>query len=107
DVRLDVIEGLRRIARVQAAPGDPSLSNTKLARSNLDRAEALARNLPETGADRGKRAVILSRIALARATLSSFVDSDFAAATRSLDESRARLAEALQADPASPDALAL
>ena len=107
DVRLDVIEGLRRIARVQAAPGDPSLSNAKLARSNLDRAEALARNLPDSGADRGKRAVTLSRIALARATLSSFVDSDFAAATRSLDESDARLEEALRADPTNPDALAL
>ncbi|HEY1283690.1 MAG TPA: protein kinase [Steroidobacteraceae bacterium] len=107
DVRLDVIEGLRRIARVQAAPGDPSLSNARLAHSNLDRAEALAQQLPNTGADRGRRAVILSRIALARATLSSFVDSDFAAATRSLEESASLLDDALRVDPVNPDALAL
>jgi serine/threonine-protein kinase len=107
DVRLDVIEGLRRIARVQAAPGDPSLSNAKLAHSNLERAEALAQKLPNTGADRAKRAVILSRIALARATLASFVDSDFATATRSLAESETRLNEALKADPNDADALAL
>jgi serine/threonine-protein kinase len=107
DVRLDVIEGLRRIARVQAAPGDPSLSNAKLAHSNLDHAEALAQKLPNTGAERGRRAVILSRIALARATLASFVDSDFAAATQSLGEASTLLEDALRVDPANPEALAL
>jgi tetratricopeptide (TPR) repeat protein len=92
---------------VQATPGIPSLANASLARHNLERAEALARMVPESAADRGKRALILARLALARATLSAWIDSDFEAAQRALDKSSALLHQALRNNPVDPDALSL
>ena len=98
-VKLDVIEGLRRLAQVQATPGSPSVSNATLARRNLDRAEALANVLPADGAPREERALILARLALARERLASAFESDFDAAHRALDRATALLDEADKADP--------
>jgi serine/threonine protein kinase len=92
-VKLDVIEGLRRLAQVQASPGLPSVSSASLARSNLDRAEALAAALPAEGAPREEREVILARLALARAQLAGGLESDFEAAHRSLDRASTLLGE--------------
>jgi serine/threonine-protein kinase len=105
EVRLDLIEGLRRIAQVQARPGWPSLSNAPLARRNLDQAEALAKTLPDSHA--AQRALALSRVALARARLSAWSDSDFKAAVQSLGIASANLSEALRANPKDPDALSV
>lgn len=107
DVRLDVIEGLRRLARVQASPGNPSLSNATLARNNLDRAEELTKLLPDTAAGRGKRPLILSRLALSRAVLSAWIDNDFVAANRELDKSSALLQDALRINATDPEVIAL
>jgi eukaryotic-like serine/threonine-protein kinase len=105
EVRLDVIEGLRRIAQVQARPGWPSLSNAALAKRNLDRAEALAKTLPDDHA--AERSLALARVALARARLSAWTDSDFKAAVQSLDTASANLNEALAANSKDPDALSV
>jgi eukaryotic-like serine/threonine-protein kinase len=104
DVRLDVIEGLRRLAQVQANPGAPSVASAQVARRNLDRAEALASVLPSDAANRGERALALARIALARARLDGALDENFEAAHRSLDRATALLDEARQAAPANAKA---
>lgn len=106
DVRLDVVEGLRRLAQVHASPGNPSLSNVTLARQDLERADALAQKLPPDPADGGKRALILARLALARSVLSAWADSDFEAAQKALDKASGLVDEALRLSPANPDALA-
>lgn len=103
EVRLDVAEGLRRIAQIQARPGWPSLSNAAMARQNLDHAEALAKTLPDSGDHQGQRALALSRIALARARLSMWTDSDFKAAGQSLETANALLG----ANPTEHDARSL
>ena len=86
-VRLEVIEGLRRLAQVQGDPGTASLRQIPQARANLDKAETLARALPADGDDRVSRALVLARVALARAKIAAFVDQDFIAAQRALDAS--------------------
>jgi len=107
DVRLDMIEGLRRLAQVQASPGNPSLSNVPLARQNLERAEKLAVRLPEEPRDAGRRALVLARIALARAVLLAWTDSDFEGAQKALDRSDRLLDEAKRANPVSAEVQAL
>lgn len=107
DVRLDMIEGLRRLAQVQASPGNPSLSNATLARQNLERAEALAQKLPDDSDHVGRRALILSRISLARAVLLAWTDSDFDGAQRALDRSSMLLGEAVRAQAPAVEVLAL
>jgi tetratricopeptide (TPR) repeat protein len=107
DVRLDMIEGLRRLAQVQASPGNPSLSNVPLARQNLERAEKLAIRLPEEPLDAGRRAHVLARIALARAVLLAWTDSDFDGAQKALDRSGTLLDEAKRANPVSAEVQAL
>lgn len=98
-VQLDLIEGLRRLAQVQASPGSPSVSNATLARRNLDRAEALAKLLPAEGLPREERALILARVELARARLEAAFESDYEAAHRALDRATARLDEAEKVAP--------
>jgi tetratricopeptide (TPR) repeat protein len=88
---------------VQASPGSPSTSNATLARSNLDRAEALASLLPAEGAPREERSLILARLALARERLASAFESDFDAAHRSLDRATSLLDEAEKAAPGNPE----
>ena len=86
-VRLEVIEGLRRLAQVQAEPGTASLYHLPQARANLDRAAALAQALPADREHAVSRALVLGRVELARAKIAAAVDQDFVAAQRSLDAS--------------------
>jgi tetratricopeptide (TPR) repeat protein len=102
-VRLDVIEGLRRLAQVQASPGSPSVANEHVARRNLERAEALASVLPADAGNPGERALTLGRIALARGRLEGSLEEDFPAAHRSLDRAAALFEEARQATPANAE----
>ncbi|MEJ1961822.1 MAG: serine/threonine-protein kinase [Gammaproteobacteria bacterium] len=106
-VKLDVIEGLRRLAQVQASPGSPSVSNATLARRNLDRAESLAEALPADSARREERMLILARLALARAQLAGGLESDFDAAHRSLDRAASLLGAARKVPPESRDLMNL
>jgi serine/threonine-protein kinase len=101
-VRLEVIEGLRRLAQVQAEPGTASLHQLPQARANLDRASELARALPSDREHAVSRALVLGRVELARAKIAAAVDQDFVAAQRSLDASKAAiesLEPALTRDP--------
>ena len=92
-VKLDVIEGLRRLAQVQASPGSPSVSNATLARRNLDRAEALTDLLPKDDTHREERTLIVARLALARAQLAGGLESNFDDAHRALDRAKTLLGE--------------
>ena len=107
EVRVEVIEGLRRLAQVQAAPGAASLAQVPLARANLDRAEVLAHALPENPANLRTRSLILARIALARSILASEQDLDFKVARARLAEARTLTDAVLEADPNDEDAAGL
>jgi serine/threonine-protein kinase len=101
-VRLEVIEGLRRLAQVQAEPGRASLHQLPQARANLDKASELAFALPSDREHAVSRALVLGRVELARAKIAAYIDQDFAAAQRSVDASKALLAAldpALSRDP--------
>jgi serine/threonine-protein kinase len=104
EVRLDVVEGLRRLAQVQANPGAPSIANEQAARRNLERAEALAATIPADAVDRRERAITLARIALARGRLEGSLEEDFPAAARSLNRAKALLEEASRAPSTSATA---
>jgi eukaryotic-like serine/threonine-protein kinase len=104
EVRLEVAEGLRRLAQVQASPGAASLAEVPLARANLDRAEALARALPDDTANRRARSMLLARIGLARAILASEQDLDFTAARAKLREVSALVGAVLEAHPGDEEA---
>lgn len=106
-VRLEVIEGLRRLAQVQATAGGASLAQVPQARANLDRAEALAATLPDTPADRRMRALILARIALARSKLATNSDLDLPASQQALNRAEDLLSDVLQAQPDDLEALDL
>jgi serine/threonine-protein kinase len=90
-VRLEVIEGLRRLAQVQAEPGRANLRQIPQARANLDKAAELARALPADSNTDVSRALVLGRVELARAKIASYVDQDFGVAQRALDSSTALL----------------
>ena len=107
EVRLEVIEGLRRLAQVQASPGAASLAQVPLARANLEHAEALALALPEGAATRRTRALVLARIALARSKIASEKELDAAASRKALDEAGASIAQLLRDQPNDRDALSL
>ena len=85
-VKLEVIEGLRRLAQVQSTPGKASLALTSQARRNLDLAQQMAESLAATGADADARAEVLARVLLARVRLNLNVDLDAAHAQTTLDQ---------------------
>lgn len=85
-VKLEVIEGLRRLAQVQATPGKASLALVPQARRNLDLAQKLAESLTPTGADVETRTEVLARVLLARVRLNLGVDLDVERAQKTLDE---------------------
>jgi len=89
-VKLEVIEGLRRLAQVQATPGRASLAQVPQARRNLDLAQQLAESLAVDGADSGRdndtRAEVLARVLLAQARLVLSVDLDAPRAQKILDQ---------------------
>jgi serine/threonine-protein kinase len=87
-VKLEVIEGLRRLAQVQATPGRASLALVPQARSNLDQAQKLAESLSATGADADTRAEVLARVLLARVRLNLGVDLDVERAQKALDQAQ-------------------
>lgn len=91
-VRLEVIEGLRRLAQVQAEPGGASLHQSQQARANLVKAVELAQALPSDREHAVSRALVLARVELARAKIAATIDQDFVAAQRSLDASTAVIA---------------
>jgi tetratricopeptide (TPR) repeat protein len=85
-VKLEVIEGLRRLAQVQATPDNASLSQAPLARRNLELAQKLAESLSATGADADTRTEVLARVLLARVRLHLGVELDAARAQATLDQ---------------------
>ncbi len=89
DVRLDAIEGLVRIAELQAGVGRISLGDFEVARRNLSQAEAIARALP---AGKNVRLTSLNaRIALNRAIVAMNVDQDIFEAGKQLERATAYL----------------
>ena len=99
EVRMEVAEGLRRLAEVQAAPGVPNLSEVSQAHTNLARAESVARALPDGPAIWKERSLLLARIALARSILASERDLDFKAARAALGEARGLIEDVLRRHP--------
>ena len=107
ELRLEVIEGLRRLALVQATPGNASLGESAKARANLAQAAALAAALPDTVALRDERARLAVRLALLESTLAQSIELNFDAAGLALRRARAQLDRLLETRPEDPDALAL
>jgi serine/threonine-protein kinase len=105
-VRLEVIEGLRRLAQVQANYSGASLAQVPLAQANLHRAAALASVLPDDS-DHRMRSLILVRIALARSRLNVGSAMNFAEATRALETARIRLDELIRENPRDEEARGL
>ncbi len=104
-VRLELIEGLRRLAQVQASPGASSLALAPQARRNLDRAQSLAESLEAEGADGRTRALVLARVLLARARLSLAVDMNASAAEAALERAQALVAPFVARSVVDVDAL--
>jgi eukaryotic-like serine/threonine-protein kinase len=107
ELRLEVIEGLRRLAQVQAAPGDASLGESAKARANLARAAALAQALPDAPALRDARARLAVRLALLESTIAQSIELDFDAASAALQRARDALDRLLAAHPGDLETLAL
>jgi serine/threonine protein kinase len=106
-IRLDVIEGLRRLALLQGDPSNPSLAQVPLAQDNLDRAEALARALQTSGAEGRERHLALARIAIARARIAVAMKLDLEKARLFIEEGERHVQALLEAEPGSPEALRL
>lgn len=105
-VRLEVIEGLRRLAQVQANYTEASLAEVPLARANLNRAAMLASQLP-ADADRRTRNLILTRIALANWRLAVGSQLNLTAAELAVKAASARLADVLNENPNDAEARGL
>ena len=103
-VRLEVAEGLRRLALVQGGVSSASLSNVKLAQANLARAEQIARAVPDEAAYRRERALAIARILITRSRVSTGVLLDLKATGRSLDTAQAVLAPWLTGNPPDQEA---
>lgn len=97
DVRLDAIDGLVRIAELQAGVGRISLGDHKLARNNLSAADAIVKSLPADG--NARLGVLAARIALNRGIIAMSIDQDIPEAGKQLDLAAAQLA-ALRDAPA-------
>ena len=102
DVRLEAIEGLRRLTRIQAAPGEASLGEFAQARANLLRAERLAAALPDGPGTAGERALLTARLALLEATIALNQSNDFDATDAALERARLALAVAAREKPGDP-----
>lgn len=84
DVRRETIEGLVRIADIQAGRHHANLGEYEAATANLATAEILAAALPQDGAVSAMRA----RIALRQASLAMNVDQDLDEAARFIEAGR-------------------
>lgn len=108
DVRLEVAEGLRRLALVQGMPGSANLAQPKLARVNLDRAIGLLGGARSGAAtQRRARDLQLARLQLASAGLASATELDFPRALAALDEVDRLVAGAIDSAPRDVEARAL
>ena len=106
-LRLEVAEGLRRLAQVQAAPGDASLGEHDTARANLARARRMVEALGNVPALRDERDLAMIRLDLLQATIAHSIELDFEAANDALGQARASLDDLLARAPASPEARSL
>ncbi|MEJ1966943.1 MAG: serine/threonine-protein kinase [Gammaproteobacteria bacterium] len=107
DVRMEVIEGLRRLAAVQGDAGSASLAQVPVARANLVRAEAMARALPEDSRYARERALVLTKIFIARARIAMAMELDLPAALRALNEAEKTLAPLTRPDSKDAEAQGL
>lgn len=107
ELRLEVIEGLRRLAQVQAAPGTASLGERAKARANLARAATLAAALPDAPGTRAARARMAVRLALLESIIAHSVELDFDAASAALQRARDALDRLLATDADDAEAQAL
>ena len=103
-VRLEVAEGLRRLAALEGGASSPSLADIPRAKANLARAESIARALPADPKYARERALALTRIFLSRGTFLISIALDTEAAERALHGAESTLATVLAADPTDPEA---
>lgn len=85
DVRLETIEGLLRVAELQGGSQRSNLGEFDHARMSLERAEALAAEMPASAEVTQLRV----RVAMARANIAMDVDQDLARAATLLQQARA------------------
>jgi eukaryotic-like serine/threonine-protein kinase len=104
DLRLEVAEGLRRLALVQGGVSSASLADVKVSEANLARAEQIARALPDDDRYGRERAFAIVRILVVRTRLNTAVSLNLDATKRNLDAARAALAPWLARDPADQEA---
>ena len=107
EVRLEVIEGLRRLAQVQGDPGSANLAQAKVARENLARAQTIALNLPDDPRWSRERALALARIFIARARLSMGTELNLEATRTALDDAQRVLSPLVSARANDADARGL
>jgi len=103
-LRLEVAEGLRRLALVQGGVSTSSLAEVELAKENLARAEQIARALPDDAEHGRERAFAIARILTTRSRMSTAVALDLEATRRDLDAAEAALAPWRAKDPADQEA---
>jgi serine/threonine-protein kinase len=80
-VRIEVVEGLLRVAELQAGIGRMGLGEFAQAKQSLAQAEALALSVQQRGAD---LSILRARIALTRGAIAMDTDQDLAEAGRQL-----------------------
>jgi serine/threonine-protein kinase len=102
EVRLEVIEGLRRLAQVQAQPGSANLQQSRQGRANLARAIQLAQSLPADAAEHTNRSIVLATLQLTRARIASDLDQNLAEAHQALDACEVHLEAARAKAPHDP-----
>jgi serine/threonine protein kinase len=107
DIRIEVIEGLRRLAQVQAEPGSANLQQSAQARANLERAVELAEALPQDNGGELSRELVLARLQLTRARLATTIDQDMTSAQRALDACRLHLDNAARISSGNEEIAAL
>lgn len=106
-IRLDAIEGLRRLALLQGDPSNASLAQVPQAQENLNRAEELAQSLGSSGVEGRERHLALARIAIARARIAIAMNLDLAKARSFIEEGGEHVEALLKDRPDDPDALRL
>lgn len=106
-IRLDVVEGLRRLALLQGDPSNPSLAQVPLAQENLNRAEALARALSASGPEARERHLALARIAIARARMSIAMNMDLTKSRAFIEEAEQHVDALWKTEPGSNEAVRL
>ncbi len=104
ELQLEVIEGLRRLAQVQSAPGSANLGQTGRAKVNLAHAQSMLDALRGSAAPARSLSVLDARLHLQRAAIAHAVDLDFATAEHELAACRAVISRLEETAPADPQA---